>query len=109
MNDGSRNSATGKGNATGKSPGEQLRHKRNARKLDLHSAARDLRVDTWILEALEEDNYASIGAPIFVKGHLRNYARLLGLPADDLAAASRCFFVGLTGPPLVVQPARNTS
>ena len=87
MNDGSRNMATGKSDTTGTSPGEQLRDKRNAQKLDLHSAARDLNVDTWILEALEEDNYASIGAPIFVKGHLRNYARLLGLPADDLVAA----------------------
>ncbi|MEE8118258.1 MAG: RodZ domain-containing protein [Gammaproteobacteria bacterium] len=87
MTDRSRNSATGSSDSSDRTPGEQLRKKRTSQKMDLHSAARDLHVDTWILEALEENNYSSIGAPIFVKGHLRNYAKLLGLPADDLIAA----------------------
>lgn len=67
-------------------PGEQLRGARLRAGLDEPRAAAEMRIDLATLRALERDDYARLGAPIFVKGHLRNYARLLGLDAEALIA-----------------------
>lgn len=67
-------------------PGNKLRAQREARGLSLPHAANELHVDQRVLLALENDDYDALGAPIFVKGHLRNYARLLGLEPASLIA-----------------------
>ena len=33
------------------------------------------------MTAIERDDYAALGAPVFVRGHLKRYAALVGLPA----------------------------
>lgn len=68
-------------------PGRILREEREARSLSLRQAASELHVDSFLLDALEHDDFDRIGAPIFVKGHLRNYARLLGLDPQPLVEA----------------------
>jgi cytoskeleton protein RodZ len=75
------------GDATQLRPGEQLRAAREQRGLTPVQAAHEMRIDLATLRALESDDYARLGAPIFVKGHLRNYAKHLGLAADPLVAA----------------------
>lgn len=75
------------GDATALRPGEQLRAAREQRGLTPVQAAHEMRIDLATLRALESDDYARLGAPIFVKGHLRNYAKHLGLAADPLVAA----------------------
>lgn len=67
-------------------PGGRLRTQRERRGLTLVQVSSELHIDQHLLAALEEDNYAALGAPIFVKGHLRNYARLLGLDPVELVA-----------------------
>ncbi|HEX7031186.1 MAG TPA: RodZ domain-containing protein [Gammaproteobacteria bacterium] len=67
-------------------PGSRLRKQRERQGLTLAQAAHELHVDQRLLAALEDDDYATLGAPIFVKGHLRNYARLLGLDPAELVA-----------------------
>ncbi|HVA56213.1 MAG TPA: RodZ domain-containing protein [Gammaproteobacteria bacterium] len=74
-------------NSVSDSLGATLRSAREARGLSLHKAAQGMHVSDDIIEALERDDFASLGAPIFVRGHLRNYARLLGLPEDEILAA----------------------
>ncbi|MBT8144913.1 MAG: DUF4115 domain-containing protein, partial [Gammaproteobacteria bacterium] len=68
-------------------PGIQLRRAREARGMDIVDIAQELHLDTWIIEALEEDDFAALGAPVFAKGHMRQYGSLLGLPTDDLMIA----------------------
>lgn len=68
-------------------PGEQLRAAREGRGLTPVQAAHEMRIDLATLRALESDDYARLGAPIFVKGHLRNYAKHLGLAAEPLIEA----------------------
>lgn len=69
------------------SPGGMLLAEREARGLTIHQVASELHVNDRLLESLENDRYDNLGAPIFVKGHLRNYARLLGLdPAEVITA-----------------------
>ena len=67
-------------------PGERLRAERERRGFSTQKVAEDLHVDVWIVEALEAGRHASLGATVYVKGHLRKYAALLGLDGDELVA-----------------------
>jgi cytoskeleton protein RodZ len=58
--------------------GARLRSAREARGLTTLQAAEKLHVDPRILEALEAENYAALGAAVYVRGHLRRYADLIG-------------------------------
>jgi cytoskeleton protein RodZ len=69
------------------SPGGRLRAARERKGLTLIEVADALRLDHWLVEALERDDFAALGAPVFVKGHLRKYAALTGEPADDILLA----------------------
>lgn len=67
-------------------PGNRLRAKREELGWPLEQIGQELRVLPSILRALEEDRFDVLEAPIFVRGHLRNYARLLGLPPEEIVA-----------------------
>ena len=64
--------------------GGQLREARKQRKLGIDKVASGLNLDASIIKALENDDSSTLPAPIFVQGYLRSYARLLGLPEDDI-------------------------
>ena len=65
-------------------PGEVLKRARQARKLDLETAADQLNLSAQVVEALEEDAYEKLPSPTFIRGYIRCYARLLKLSGDDL-------------------------
>lgn len=65
-------------------PGPQLRDARCAKKLSIEEAARRLKLEAAILEALERDDYSSMAAPLYVRGYLTGYARLLDVPEQDV-------------------------
>jgi cytoskeleton protein RodZ len=69
--------------------GDRLRSGRRARALSLEQAAQALHLEESLLAALEEERFTAVGAPVFVRGHLRNYARLLGIDEDAILAAYR--------------------
>ena len=82
--------ATDKGNsATGalQSAGAQLKEARESRNLTIQQVAQALHLDPWILEALEQNRFKDVGAPVFVKGHLRKYAAEVGLDGQQLMEA----------------------
>ena len=64
--------------------GARLRSARERSRLTILQAAERLHVDPDVLEALEADNFAALGAPVYVKGHLRHYAELVGESAEAL-------------------------
>jgi cytoskeleton protein RodZ len=72
---------------SGPSPGARLRGAREAGGLTIEAAAERLRLNVALVLAMEEDRLALLGAPVFVRGHLRNYAALLGLPEEEILAA----------------------
>jgi cytoskeleton protein RodZ len=63
--------------------GERLRSARKARALTLEQAAETLHLDESVILALEEERFEALGAPVFVRGHLRAYARLLHALVDQ--------------------------
>jgi cytoskeleton protein RodZ len=81
------NDAAREGDATSVRAGEQLRAARERRKLSQAQAASEMRIDLTTLRALEADDFSRLGAPIFVKGHLRNYAKQLGIAVEPLIEA----------------------
>ena len=65
--------------------GARLRSARERSRLTIMQAAEKLHVDAEVLEALEAENFAALGAPVYVKGHLRHYAELVGESAEALS------------------------
>jgi len=68
-------------------PGQMLRLAREARGLSEQQAAEQLNLDVTVVEALERDDLAALGAPVFAKGHLRRYGGLLGVDEEQMLAA----------------------
>lgn len=67
--------------------GELLREARVAAGLELREAASQLHMPVRVVEALEQGRWDVIGAPVFVRGQLRSYARLLRVDLEPLLAA----------------------
>ncbi len=80
--------------------GTRLRAARKQRNLVIEQVARELHLDVAVIEALENDNQAALPAPIFVQGYVRSYARLVGLPEDELVRSYGA--QGVQPPPLSV-------
>jgi cytoskeleton protein RodZ len=64
--------------------GERLRQARIRAGLSPSEVGSRLKIPTHVIEALEREDWPHIGAPVFIRGQLRSYARLLGLPADAI-------------------------
>jgi cytoskeleton protein RodZ len=64
-----------------------LRLAREEHGLTEQQAAEQLTLDVAVVEALERDDLAALGAPVFAKGHLRRYGALLGIDEEQLLAA----------------------
>jgi len=69
------------------SPGHRLREARLEAKISVDEVASRLHLDTRLIEALENDRYADLPEATFVRGYLRGYASLLGLPPAPIIEA----------------------
>jgi cytoskeleton protein RodZ len=68
------------------SPGKRLRIARQARGMSRGDIATHLHLSQSMVQALENDDHDRLPGPVFVRGYLRNYARLLGLDDDSILA-----------------------
>jgi transcriptional regulator with XRE-family HTH domain len=62
--------------------GDEFRVAREARGLSLSDVAEQLHIRSIYLQAIEEEDWPVIGAPVYVKGFLRTYARFLGVDPE---------------------------
>jgi cytoskeleton protein RodZ len=60
-------------------PGELLRRERERRSITLLHIAEELHLDARMVEAIEANRFAELGVPVYARGHLRQYAALLGV------------------------------
>ena len=65
-------------------PGVALQAARQARKLSVPQVADRLKLSSAVVTALEANDWERLPAPVFVRGYVRAYARLMGLPAEEL-------------------------
>lgn len=71
----------------GPGPGELLQSERDRRNLSIAQVAHELHLSASLVEALERNDFSPLGAPIYIRGHLKNYARLLEFDVDSVMAA----------------------
>jgi transcriptional regulator with XRE-family HTH domain len=66
------------------SVGEFLRKEREAQGKSIADVAKVTKLSPRNLEALEEDRFSALPGLVYVKGHLKTYARFLGLSEDEV-------------------------
>lgn len=60
-------------------PGELLRRERERRSITQLHIAEELHLDARTVAAIEANRFEELGVPVYARGHLRQYAALLGL------------------------------
>ncbi|MBH1593723.1 helix-turn-helix domain-containing protein [Stenotrophomonas maltophilia] len=79
--------------------GTRLRQAREAAGLTLDDVGQRLRMPVQVVRSLEEEQWQKLGAPVFVRGQLRSYARLLNVDVSELLEQAQ---VGPVVPPTLV-------
>ena len=70
-------------------PGKQLAAAREEKGLSVADVARSLRLSVRQIEAIEADDFDKLPSKTFLRGFIRNYAKLLQLDPEPLLLASR--------------------
>ena len=81
--------------------GQRLADARRANDISISEIAKELHLDEPKVQALEENQFEVLGAPVFAKGHLRKYAELVGVPIDDILADYYKLNRSVGAPPIV--------
>nr|WP_219632151.1 RodZ domain-containing protein [Stenotrophomonas maltophilia] len=76
-----------------------MRQAREAAGLTLEDVGSRLRMPVQVVKSLEEEQWQKLGAPVFVRGQLRSYARLLDVDVGQLLEQAQ---VGPVVPPTLV-------
>jgi cytoskeleton protein RodZ len=66
--------------------GERLRNARLAQDMDVSKLASRIHLTVDVVKSLESDDFSDMPARVFVRGYVRNYARVVGLPPDSVLA-----------------------
>lgn len=67
--------------------GLRFRHAREKLRWSQEAVAQQTKLSVAVIEAIEREDWARLGAPIYVRSYISSYARLVGLPtslADDV-------------------------
>ncbi len=64
--------------------GRYLKKEREIRNMSLREVAKNTKVKEHLLKAIEEDQYAPLPSPTYVKGFLLSYAKYVGLDPNDV-------------------------
>ncbi|MBV9494943.1 MAG: DUF4115 domain-containing protein [Acidobacteria bacterium] len=64
--------------------GEELRREREIRGISLKEISDATKISKRFLEAIERNDHKTLPAPVFTRGFVREYARYLGLNAEDM-------------------------
>src|SRR5471030_2844971 len=66
--------------------GPQLTAAREARGMSPNDVAKRLKIRAVFVDALEREDWSAVGEPVYARGFLKNYAKLLGLDSEAAAA-----------------------
>jgi cytoskeleton protein RodZ len=64
--------------------GDELRKEREIRGISLNEIADATKISKRFLESIERNDFATLPAPVFTRGFVREYARYLGLNAEEM-------------------------
>jgi cytoskeleton protein RodZ len=83
--------------------GERLRSARKAKALSVEQVANALHLEEASVVALEEGRFEAMGAPVFVRGHLKRYAQVVGLSPETVLDAYRVAAPQSDAPPALAR------
>ena len=66
--------------------GERLLVARNEKRVTVAEIAKELHISEQKVEALERNDFETLGAQVFAKGYIRKYAQMVGADADEVVA-----------------------
>jgi len=89
--------------------GARLAIARRENGISAREIAKELRLDEPTVRALEQNDFEVFGAPVFVKGHLRKYAELVGVPIDDILSDYYQLNRNAGAPPVVGAPRKSAN
>ncbi|MBI4804135.1 MAG: helix-turn-helix domain-containing protein [Desulfovibrio sp.] len=72
--------------------GALLRHERERQGISLEKAAIEIKISKKYLIALEEGYTKDLPHPVYAKGFVKNYARLLGLDPEEIGAVLSTYY-----------------
>jgi cytoskeleton protein RodZ len=90
--------------------GQRLKAERERRGMSTQKIANGMHLDEWVIDALEAGDYQRIGPSVYVKGHLKKYASLLGVSSEAPASDARLSAAPAPGaypPPIIRLDAPN--
>jgi cytoskeleton protein RodZ len=87
--------------AAGPVAGMRLAAARREQQISLDDVAKELHLDEQKVRALEKNQFESLGAPVFAKGHLRKYAMLVGISVEEAIAEYESLNQAADEPPVV--------
>jgi cytoskeleton protein RodZ len=85
--------------------GERFRAAREQRGLTLSEVAEHIRIRSVYLSAIEEEHWSAIGAPVYIRGFIRTYARYLGLDPEEAVSE---FNAAAGSEPAAAGPSRSS-
>ncbi len=77
---------------SGIGPGDRLQAARIEMGLTIDDVANRMHLSSAILESIEENDFEDITAPIFVKGYLRAYARIVSVNEEEMIQQYLSFY-----------------
>lgn len=86
--------------------GALLKQLRNKKNISIQEVASQLRLDPRIIIALEEDDYDIFPADTYIRGYLRNYAKLIGIDGDEIISA---YESAAPEPPEIIPDVKHSS
>lgn len=87
-------------------PGDILQAARISNGMTLEDVANKMHLSRGILNSLEENNFEDITAPIFVKGYLRSYSRLVNVDENEIIEQYATYYMNGDPP---ISSTSNTS
>lgn len=92
---------------TGPMAGERLAAARKDQDISIRDIAKELHLDEVKVQALEQNQFDVLGAPVFAKGHLRKYAEMVGVSEDDVLTDYYQLNRSAGAPPVVGLPRKG--
>ncbi len=87
--------------AQGPACGERLAEARREQQISVTEIAKELHLDEPKVRALERNDFEILGAPVFAKGHLKKYAQLVNVDADEILVDYYKMTRAQSAPPLI--------
>jgi cytoskeleton protein RodZ len=81
--------------------GERLAEARRELQISVHEIAKELHLDEPKVRALERNEFDTLGAPVFAKGHLKTYAQLVSVDVADVLSDYYHLTRATTAPPVI--------